>query len=207
MVRRIVILSLVFLAVQSELVAAQDMRRCQRADGSIVYTDRQCEPGQNEQAVAEIVASALPRYLGRSAITPPPSCSKTTGDLVHTVRTAIASHDVNLLARSYHWPGLSDAQVESVLTRLDILAQKPLVDIRLMYPEPANSPGIPLSDTDTDIDAAVAGSNPEPDQFVRNAASAPYALKLQQHATSESSEILGTRFGLLRHFNCWWIRY
>lgn len=200
MIRHIVIAGSLFLAVLSAEANAQDLRRCQRADGSVVYTDRQCEPGQSEQAAA---AAYIPsRQPGHAAVAPPPACSGSADDLLFNVRTAIDAHDVNLLARNYHWPGLGDAQAESVLDRLDALVQKPLVDIRLLYHEPASSPEIPLSDTD--IDPAGAGS--DPDQYARKAA-APYALKLQQYATSDGGEILGTRFGLLRHFSCWWIRY
>jgi hypothetical protein len=205
MIRRIAISSLVLLATLAHESVAQDMRRCQRADGSVVYTDRQCEPGQNEQATAATAASAPPQHAGRTAVAPPPACSETAGDLVHTVRTAVASHDVNLLARSYHWPGLGDAQVESVLKRLDMLVQRPLVDIRLLYPETAGG-------TENDAPVIEAGSvdaetGTPPESASAERPVAPIGLKLLQRVSPAGDDIVGTRFGLLRHFDCWWIRY
>ena len=201
MIRRMRIAGFLCLATMAGAAAAEDLRRCQRTDGSVVYTDRQCEPGQNEQTAAPAyVPSSRP---GLAAIAPPPACSGSADDLLFNVRTAIDAHDVNLLARSYHWPGLGDAQVESVLDRLDALVQKPLVDIRLLYPEPATIQAIPVTDPEGDD----AGLESDPDPYARKKSAVPFALKLQQYASSDSSEILGTRFGLQRHFNCWWIRY
>lgn len=201
--RHFVILGFMFLAALSIQADAQDLRRCQRADGSVIYTDRQCESGQGEMATA--VPFNAPSTSGIRAMTPPPACSRTPNDLLYNVRIAIESHDVNLLARSYHWPGLGDAQVESVLNRMDALVQKPLVDIRLLYPESVDLPEKGITD------GIIASEDSEPNRDVEYSAvshtPAPYGLKLQQYTSSTSNEILGTRFGLQRHFNCWWIRY
>lgn len=184
------------LMLLSGMADAQDMRRCQRSDGSIVYTDRQCESGQSERPV-DTAAAPQPKSA-RAAMTAPPACSASAEDLLYNVRIAIDSHDVNLLARSYHWPGLGDAQVESILNRLDVLVQRPLVDIRLVYPETP----------DNDIDSAVMESDlMNTEYYAARSVPTPYGLKLQQYAASNSNEILGVRFGLHRHFSCWWIRY
>jgi hypothetical protein len=201
--RRFVILCFMFLAALSVEANAQDLRRCQRADGSVIYTDRQCESGQGEMATQ--IPNNAPAKPGVRAMAPPPACSQTANDLLYNVRIAIDSHDVNLLARSYHWPGLGDAQVESVLNRMDALVQRPLVDIRLLYPESTVNPEKLI--TDADIASDDLKSNPDAEYSAVNHTPTPYGLKLQQYASSTSSEILATRFGLQRHFNCWWIRY
>lgn len=201
--RRFAIYGFMFLAALSIEANAQDLRRCQRADGSVIYTDRQCESGQGEMAKA--IPGNAPAKPGIRVMTAPPACSSTANDLLYNVRIAIDSHDVNLLARSYHWPGLGDAQVESVLNRMDALVQRPLVDIRLLYPEPAVSPDMAANDADAASDDLE--SNPGGEQPAVNHTPTPYGLKLQQYASSTSNEILSTRFGLQRHFNCWWIRY
>lgn len=202
MPKRLHVLSLLLMLLPG-MANAQDMRRCQRSDGSIVYTDRQCESGQNERP-ADTAAAPQPKSA-RAAMTAPPACSASAEDLLYNVRIAIDSHDVNLLARSYHWPGLGDAQVESILNRLDVVVQRPLVDIRLVYPEPVNSAGNMMPDPD--IDSAVTESDLSTEHYTARSAPAPYGLKVQQYAASNSNEILGVRFGLHRHFNCWWIRY
>lgn len=201
MIRCTVISGVGLMVMLSAEANAQDLRRCQLDDGSIVYTDRQCETGQTESATS--IPNTASARSGVRAMAPPPACSTSTSDLLYNVRIAIDSHDVNLLARSYHWPGLGDAQVESVLNRLDALVQRPLVDIRLLYPESASTSGNGISDTDPAVMESDLGS----DDPTVNSTPAPYGLKLQQYASSTSNEILGTRFGLQRHFNCWWIRY
>lgn len=199
MIRCIRIAAFLCLAALAGAADAEDLRRCQRADGSVVYTDRQCEPGQNEQTAAH---EQIPSRRPGPAIAPPPACSGSADDLLFNVRVAIDAHDVNLLARSYHWPGLGDAQVESVLNRLDALVQRPLVDIRLVYPETGSR--VP---SDADADSDVIEPNPDAGYPAVTHTPTPNGLKLQQYASSASNEILGTRFGLQRHFNCWWIRY
>ncbi len=196
-------LSIFFLAAFCVEANAQDLRRCQRADGSVIYTDRQCELGQGEMAT--VIPNNVSAKPGVRVMAPPPACSRTANDLLYNVRIAIDSHDVNLLARSYHWPGLGDDQVESVLNRMEVLVQRPLVDIRLLYPESASIPDKVITDADIAYDEL--GSNPDSDFSEAHQTSMPYGLKLQQYASSSSNEILATHFGLRRHFNCWWIRY
>jgi hypothetical protein len=149
--------------------------------------------------------NSTPAKPGIRAMAPPPACSKTPNDLLYNVRIAIDSHDVNLLARSYHWPGLGDAQVESVLNRMDSLVQRPLVDIRLLYPESVGKPEETMDDADSVSEEMKSNQDAEYSSVKHTPT--PYGLKLQQYAASTSNEILGTRFGLQRHFNCWWIRY
>ena len=202
MVRHLLILSLVLVTLPDK-VAAQDLRRCIGADGSVTFTDRQCEADQNEKPAQTTVAT-YPRS-GHITMAPPPACSASADDLLYNVRNAIDSHDVNLLARSYHWPGLGDAQAESILDRLDALVQRPLVDIRLLFAT------LPETQTDVESDSGdpteISGLDQDQPAPAPVLSYAPYGLKVLQYASASSTEVIGTRFGLQRHFDCWWIRY
>lgn len=202
MVRHLLVMSLLFATLPA-MVAAQDLRRCIGADGNVTFTDRQCEAGQSERP-AQTTAAVHPRS-GHIAMAPPPACSATADDLLYNVRNAIDSHDVNLLARSYHWPGLGDTQAESILDRLDALVQRPLVDIQLQF---AITPGA-LESTEPVSDDASAEAGPEADEtvYIPAVPRSPHGLKVLQYASPTSTEVIGTRFGLQRHFDCWWIRY
>lgn len=179
---------LVLLLALSAPAAAQDMRRCLLADGSVVHTDGQCADGRTEQPGT--VTGAAQATSGRAGIAPPPACSGNAEELLFNVRSAVDSRDVNMLARSYHWPGLGDAQVESVLGRLETLVQRPLTDIRLLFPsEPAGG----LAD--------------DADPGQPRAPQIPTGLKLLQYASPADNTLTATRFTLWRHFGCWWIRY
>ena len=202
MVRHVLILPMLLLLLPAGL-AAQDMRRCQRADGSVIYTDRQCEPDQSEKP-ADTVAAPYARS-GRAAMTAPPACSRSSDDLLYNVRIAIDSHDVNLLARSYHWPGLGDSQVESVLNRLDAMVQKPLVDIRLLF---AAAPARQLEiEADSGNSVESAESDADNVMYADAPPQIPYGLKVLQYASPTDTRVVGTAFGLHRYFDCWWIRY
>lgn len=185
MLRYAFLLLLLPIAAQS---VAQDMRRCLLADGTVVHTDGQCADGQTEQPV--VPAREVQSLTGHTGIAPPPACSGNADELLFNVRAAVDSRDVNMLARSYHWPGLGEAQVESVLGRLETLVQRPLTDIRLLFP---SDPGDGLAD--------------DADPGQPRAPQIPIGLKLLQYASPTDNTLTATRFTLWRHFGCWWIRY
>lgn len=191
--RRYVFLTLLLATACFGPAAAQDMRRCLLADGTVVHTDGQCADGQTEQP--DTVPGNVQTTPGRAGIAPPPGCSANAGELLFNVRVAVDSRDVNMLARSYHWPGLGDAQVESVLVRLEALVQRPLTDIRLLFPFDAGTGYA----ADSSADAVDAGHPSAPQM--------PIGLKLLQYASPTDNTLTATRFTLWRHFGCWWIRY
>ncbi|MBP6299165.1 MAG: hypothetical protein KA365_02005 [Arenimonas sp.] len=102
--------------------------------------------------------------------------------------------NVNQLAKYYHWIGLSDAQAENILTRLELLVSKPLADIRLIQAHQASAP---IDSSEQDIDSESQSAEPP---------SSPIGLKVIQYQ-SNNTELESTQFRLQRNFNCWWIRY
>lgn len=205
---------LVFLLCMSawmHSVHAQDVRRCERADGSVVFTDGRCTDEQNEKppVVTERsrTAADLPGNGPRSYVAMPPSCSRSPDDLLYGVRSAIDMRDTNQLAKHYHWLNVSDAQAEQLMDRLEKLVNSPLLDIQLMYPAEAVS-GRASSDHEAGFDAE-GGLDEAADDYpaAPNRRAPPYALKLMQFQTVAGTQAHSTVFRLQRHFDCWWIRY
>lgn len=173
---------------------AQDIRRCVLSDGSVVVTDKVCEAGSVEKTALPEPVLRTPGLNRRTAIPAPPSCNASVDDLVYSVRIAIDMHDINQLAKHYHWPGVSDAQAEALMNRLEKLVNQPTLDIQLQYPQVQDE-----SNADFDYQYSELPAELPP--------RTPYGLKVLQYASSTDDTMRSTEFRLQRHFNCWWIRY
>jgi hypothetical protein len=195
----------------TQSAAAQDVRRCARADGSVVYTDGRCTDAENEKQSAApaspAVTPGIPGIGPRSYVAMPPSCSRTPDDLLYGVRSAIDMRDTNQLAKYYHWLNVSSEQAEQLMDRLEKIVNSPLLDIQLMYPAEA------ASDQPSYGDESYPDSESGSDEIVYEYSAPPprrmppYALKLMQFQTGTSSRTDSTVFRLQRHFDCWWVRY
>ncbi len=177
--------------------AAQDVRRCVRADGSVVYTDGRCSDAQNEKQPAApaspAVTPGLPGVGSHSYVAMPPSCSRTPDDLLYGVRSAIDMRDTNQLAKYYHWLNVSDTQAEQLMDRLEKLVNSPLMDIQLMYPAE------PEAASHSTAMNAVGPKTAETKswrmiQRLPPDRRAPYALKLMQYQSSTSSRRHAVRY-------------
>lgn len=193
--------TLLCLLMSAGTAAAQEMHRCLRADGSVVYTDRLCEPEQTEKPDAGTSAPTVPQASrsGRTGLLPPPACSKSPEDLLYSVRSAIDMKDVNQLVKSYHWVGVSQEQSESLLARLDAMADRPLLDLQLLYPQAQMDV---LTETPADEASEDGGA-----AYRAPTRALPYALKVMQYRSVTATETVSTVFHLQRHFQCWWIRF
>ena len=162
----------------------------------MVYTDGLCAADQTEQAAdkAEPKAPAPGARPVRQGITPPPACSRSPEELQWAVRAALDARDVNALAKNYHWAGVSSAQAEAVMIRLERLAQTPVLDVRLVY---ADSQAQPPDDS------PVMATDAPPESRTR----VPSMLKVVAYSDDGGARTAGTPFRLQRHFDCWWIRY
>ena len=191
--------TLLYLLLAGHAASAQELHRCQRADGSVVYTDRLCEPEQTEKASPSPATTAVPQTprSGRTALPPPPACSKSPEELQYSVRSAIDMKDVNQLVKSYHWVGISQEQSEALLTRLDEMVDRPLLDVQLLYPEPEAASEPPPEDAADD--GAYSGRAP--------VQKPPYALKIMQYRSNTATETVSTVFRLQRYYQCWWVRF
>ena len=146
------VLSLAALPVAPAVNAsANGIQRCQAPDGTTVYTDKPCgmfgaqaTPMSGElltrlaredattgddttgdefsYADTSIAASAA---VGRRS--PVSGCARSATQLSMDLQGALALGDVNRVAESYHWAGMSNSQGQATMERLDRLTAQPLV--------------------------------------------------------------------------------
>ncbi|MFC0677122.1 hypothetical protein ACFFGH_04535 [Lysobacter korlensis] len=151
------------------------VRRCVTPDAQVIYTDRRCDTlGAVEQAPRPD-RPAVATYRG--------GCARTLRDLVFEVGEAIAANDPNRLAGLYHWPGMSTRQAYAVVSRLETVARRPLVDIVPVMP----------------------GGPAQSDYAQTTSRRAPVALRIEQTLANGATPARAV-FGLQRHFGCWWLR-
>ena len=141
-------------------------------------------------------------------------CARNLQDLVFEMTTAIDAHDANRLAGVYHWTGLSGDAGYQIWTRLEAIANRPLVDIVPVMPAsappppPARRQPPPLP---RQAATPVRLANARPPLRRRRSLSAdhdrrdPVALRVEQTLANGVTPSR-TVFGLTRHFGCWWLR-
>ena len=165
-------LSLLVLLCCAVFPAGAVVRRCVASDGTLVFTDRRCvDVGAVERPPPETAPAVANQPGYRSA------CPRTLRDLVDELRSAIDSRDVNRLSAIYQWSGLSSANAYRVMDRLQVIADRPLVDLAPVYGDA---------------------------QSVDPARHAPVALRLEQTLANGSTPSR-TTVGLRRALGCWWI--
>jgi hypothetical protein len=125
--------------------ASNAILRCQSPDGTLVYTDKACSafgakaaplPGalltriyRDEVRHDDDIDNAIqgtPAVVSRRD--PSLGCARTPTQLAMDLRGAMALADVNRVAESYHWVGMSSRQGERTLDRLQALTGRPVLD-------------------------------------------------------------------------------
>lgn len=124
--------------------AADTIRRCEAADGSVGYTNGSCAVfDQKTVSVTAIVVdednapgSLQPATLvamdgrhapaGRRSLAS--GCARSPTQLQMDLRGAFALGDVNRVAESYHWVGMDSNQANHTMDRLQRLATHPVID-------------------------------------------------------------------------------
>ena len=130
--------------------SANGIQRCQAPDGTTVYTDKPCgmfgaqvtpmsgelltrlarEEAANPATVdlyqdAQGVATSGLAPVGRRSASS--GCARSATQLSMDLQGALALADVNRVAESYHWTGLSNTQGREIMERLDRMTRQPLV--------------------------------------------------------------------------------
>lgn len=125
--------------------ATSAILRCQSSDGTLAYTDKACSafgakaapmPGglltriyHDESRFGDAGEQAPGRMSPVVARRDPSSgCARTPTQLSMDLRASLAMGDVNRVAESYHWVGMSSREGEHTLDRLQALTGKPVVD-------------------------------------------------------------------------------
>jgi hypothetical protein len=190
-VRLLLCLSLLVAACFAPRSAHAQIHRCVTPEGQAIFTDRRCvDVGATEQAPPP---PQQPRALGATGERVYRGCSHTLQDLVFEITSAVDANDVNRLAGVYHWVGMSQSASEGVMSRLDTIVRRPLIDIVPVSPSPPDASVVPAPPGDP--------ADPAPSTPVRRA---PVAIRLEQ-TLADSVTPAPTVFGLRRYLGCWWI--
>jgi hypothetical protein len=133
------------------------IQRCEAADGNAVYTDKSCASFQarpthisDDLSLRLALDNAsrpqvddLSMDFYRDAAEPVPEaptgrrsaaagCARSPQQLSRDLVGAFALHDVNRVAESYHWVGMSQRQALPVMKQLERLSAKPLAGARFL---------------------------------------------------------------------------
>jgi len=201
-------LSALALALPAPGARAQaTVNRCVGADGQTVFSDRRCED------------------LGTVSRMPPPAlrdgetglyrygCPRRLSELVGLLRTAVETHDVNRLSSLYLWGDVSNATANRVLSQLEAVADRTLVDIAPMYPADAAETYAPIIahdpaegtddyvPPDNSAATAVAQAPLAPASRPR-----PWGLRLEQ-VMANGNTPARTVLRLRRQYNCFWVSF
>jgi len=134
------------LPAPAPLHAASAILRCRSPQGTLVYTDKACGafgakaapiPGEllgriyRDEArfgndVDSSIATGTVASIGRRSASG--GCARTPTQLAMDLRGSLALGDVNRVAESYHWVGMTSRQGERTLDRLQRLIGKPVLD-------------------------------------------------------------------------------
>lgn len=128
--------------------ASTALQRCTTADGSEIFTDKACGAlGAETAPIPAPMMTRLARTMTSDAsdeladpaaalTTVPPSrrspasgCARTARQLEADLRGSLALGDVNRIAESYHWAGMTHADGQRIMSRLETLAGQPVRDV------------------------------------------------------------------------------
>lgn len=136
---------LVALAVASALPRAglasgsSAIQHCRGVDGVAVYTDRACSTlgaqpvSLSSDLVRRIAATGThaayraPTRTAHARRAASNGCARSATQLASDLEGAFALGDVNRIAESYHWVGMSHRQGQQVMQRLSQLSREPLL--------------------------------------------------------------------------------
>lgn len=130
--------------------AATGLQRCQTQDGTVLYTDKACgalgadampisaelmsriareEALSNAQPSAEFGQDELgmTATAGRRSLTR--GCARSPTQLAMDLRGAFALSDINRIAESYYWTGLSQQEGQRIMRRLEQFTAKRVSDV------------------------------------------------------------------------------
>ncbi|HZX81777.1 MAG TPA: hypothetical protein VFE72_12590 [Lysobacter sp.] len=125
------------------------IQRCRAPDGTAVYTDKPCaafgatpeatsaelgmrlasealrEPAAFDDAVRDDTVAIAGAAPGRRSLLG--GCARTPTQLAMDIQGAVALHDVNRLAESWYWVGMTQKQATPVMSRLEGIARGDVV--------------------------------------------------------------------------------
>jgi len=187
------LLLLLFLAcLCAPRVVHAQVRHCTAADGSLVYTDRKCDDIGAVERIAPSPMSGGSAMAGRYRNV----CARTVQDLVYSLSSALQSGDANQVAGVYDWAGMATSSAYQVMSRLDAIAKRPLVDVQPMYSGGTNAHGDDVIEFD-DATGEVISRPPRKPRLI--------GLRVEQTLANGTTPAR-INFGLRQRMGCWWVR-
>lgn len=174
--------------VSAPVEATSAIQRCASPDGTLVYTDRGCAAfsakavpipgdlitriaheesmsqsagGAGEYADAATPFDASDTSIALSRRSPNGGCAHSPTQLAMDLRGALGLGDVNRVAESYDWAGMSNRQGQQTLDRLQQLLGKPVIESRYYNAKITSSPF--SGEGDGAMTATADNSNPAGD--------------------------------------------
>ena len=178
----LILLILLWMAVLP--AHASGLHRCVDANGGTVFSDQPCEDigAITRPDAAPASGSANTGRLHAH------TCAHTADGLLHGLKIAIASGDVNQLSAFYHWPGIGNAEADEILKRLQQIAGLSIVSAELVRPHPLpETGGDPLPSPAQTADAT--------------------AIELVQSKPAADATPMRTTFALTQYMGCWWVHF
>lgn len=175
------------LLLATQVDAADSIRRCISPEGVSIYTDQPC-------AKFNAVDRKPPEPTASSAATESSGfarsdCVRRTDTLLFDLRQALESDNINRLAGLYHWPGISGRGARGIMDRLQRLSARPLASVELVYPD--------ISPVRDNPDSFPPGVPPED----------PVSVHIEQMMPGEIAPSFAEDLRLVRHAECWWLRF
>lgn len=183
--RALIFLGCCGLLLTLRVEAADGIQRCVGSDGVSIYTDQPCEKFNAKDRKPQAVSANLTAATGFTRS----DCARRTDTLLFDLRRAIESDNVNQLAGVYHWPGISRSGAHGIMDRLERLSSRPLASVELVYPE-----STPVRDDPAAFPDATPPEN-------------PIGVHIEQSMPGEIVPSFAQDLRLVRHAECWWVRF
>lgn len=141
------------IPVSTPVNAATSIQRCQSPDGTVVYTDKPCSvhgatatpmSGELLTRIAREEAQAEAHYdlADANTLSMPTAapgrrsaaagCARSPTQLAMDLRGAFALGDINRIAESFQWAGMTHREGQRGMERIDRLNDAPLMDTRYL---------------------------------------------------------------------------
>ena len=202
-------LFLVALTASAPVAAEPQSARvnhCIGDGGDLVYTDKPCTAiGARELADDGLARGPfMPAYRN--------GCIRSLREFAYELSSAIEIGDVNRLAALYRWNGTSTRAGYDVMTRLETIVERPLLQVEPVYPAPpapSATPTTPTTPTTPGIVPAppadpLALPTSDPFDIPPRRRGPPVALRLDQTLANGVTPA-PTTLHLARELGCWWV--
>lgn len=200
------------LAITPAHAKPGDINRCIGMDGRAVFTDQPCEQ------IGATVRPTAPDISGSNRLTGSTptrvhvrDCARTLPSLVAGVQAALVAGDVNRLAAYYQWTGMGASSADATLDRLQAIAARPFVGVRLLHARAASMRDVAAPANDASPTMTV---NASPNTASSNTISldnatpaAATGIAIDQTRSPSDPTPVRTVLSVGSYMDCWWMSF